>query len=363
VKLGAAWSHQAEVQQVLSIAKSQYGYEGGGLDEVITPTNSDKMFVRSDVNFSSRNRLTMRLNYVNGVRTTNSSGVPSTLIYAVPGNYYQIQDRNIVPLGQLNSTWSRVFNEFRIMYQRERNLRTNPGYAIFPYVRVDFPDGTNLRLGTENSSHANKLNQDIVELTDDVTFVKGAHTITIGTHNEFFHFWNLFIQNLYGQYEFSSIANFQAGIAQLYALGYSNTSDPMQAAEFSVRQFGAYAGDQWRARPNLTLTYGVRLDAPRFPDKPHANPLTIADFGYATDVVPAPKMWSPRVGFNWDLSRGGATRSQIRGGIGTSPAGRRTCGCRISTVTPASTSRRFRRASTRRTAFRSSPIRARSRRR
>jgi outer membrane receptor for ferrienterochelin and colicin len=38
------------------------------------------------------------------------------------------------------------------------------------------------------------------------------------------------------------------------------------AAEFSVRQFGFYAGDQWRAKPNFTLTYGIRFDKPNFPD-------------------------------------------------------------------------------------------------
>ena len=55
-----------------------------------------------------------------------------------------------------------------------------------------------------------------------------------------------------------------------------------------MRQFGFYAGDQWRVAPNLTLTYGVRVDIPRFPDKPTANPAAVANFGYATDVVPAP---------------------------------------------------------------------------
>ena len=67
---------------------------------------------------------------------------------------------------------------------------------------------------------------------------------------------------------------------------------------------------------NLTLTYGVRLDIPHFPDTPAANPLIVADFGYRTDIVPSPLMWSPRVGFNWDLSRGSNNRSQVRGGIG-----------------------------------------------
>ena len=309
-------AHLADIQQILNIAKTQYAYDAGTLGEVTTPIDSDKVFLRGDFNLSDSHRLTVRANYVNGGRTLTSAGVPSTTIYALPHDYYTSEEKVFSPVGQLNSTFSHVFNEFRITYTRDRFGRNNPGNPTFPYVRIDLPDQSNVRIGTENSSHANKLNQDIIELTDDVTWVKGKHTFTLGTHNEFFHFWNLFIQNLYGQYEFFSIANFQAGRAQFYSHGFSNTSNPQEAAEFSVRQFGGYFGDQWRVRSNLTLTYGVRLDAPNFPDTPKANPLTVTDFGLRTDVVPAPKMWSPRIGFNWDLSNGSEARSQIRGGIG-----------------------------------------------
>ena len=40
----------------------------------------------------------------------------------------------------------------------------------------------------------------------------------------------------------------------------------------------------------------------------------MANFGFATDVVPSHVEWSPRVGFNYDLS--GKGTQQIRGGIG-----------------------------------------------
>ncbi len=167
-------------------------------------------------------------------------------------------------------------NELRVAYQRIRDNRGDlAGQQRFPFVQVDFPDGTNAKFGSEASSHANKLNQNIAELTDDFTLVRGGHTLTLGTHNEFYKFYNLFIQNLYGNYRFSSIANFQAGIAQSYTLNYSNTANPLEAAQFAVRQFGVYAGDQWRIAPSFTLTYGVRLDIPRFPDTPHANPLAV----------------------------------------------------------------------------------------
>ena len=183
-------------------------------------------------------------------------------------------------------------------------------------MRIDFPDQLTLRFGSEQNSQANELDQDATEITDDLTLVRGTHTFTFGTHNEFFKFRNVFIANLYGAYEFTGVQAFADGLATGYNLTYSNSSDPRQAARFSVRQYGGYAGDQWRVKSNLTLTYGIRVDKPSFPDKPRANPIAVADFGYGTDVVPAPTMWSPRVGFNWDLSGGSANRSQVRGGIG-----------------------------------------------
>ena len=111
----------------------------------------------------------------------------------------------------MNSTWNTAFNEFRVTYQRQRDLR-NPGQP-FPHVQVDISGDANVRLGAELSSQQNRLDQDVVEVTDDFTWLKGTHTFTFGTHNEFFKFLNVFVQNYYGQYRFSSIDNFAAGIA------------------------------------------------------------------------------------------------------------------------------------------------------
>ena len=310
---GQPWGHQAEVQRVVTILKSQYGYDPGNLDEFSKRANSDKVFVRTDFNLSPKTQLTIRNNYINGL-ADQSGTTPSNTIYILPGNFYEIGDKLTSTVGQLNSTWTQAFNELRVTYQRERNRR-DPG-TPFPHIQVDLADNSNVRSGSELSSQANRLNQDIVEITDDLTMLRGKHTITIGTHNEMFKFWNLFIQNFYGQYRFASPDNLTAGIAGLFQHNFSNTSDPEQAAAFSVRQFGFYAGDQWHAKSNLTLTYGVRLDIPRFPDKPNPNPLAANTYGFRTDIAPAPKMFSPRAGFNWDLSNGGTARRQIRGGIG-----------------------------------------------
>lgn len=305
------------MQQVLQITQQQYGFNPGGLDQFSRPINNDKVFVRTDFNLSTKNRLTARVNYVNGLQYV---GTPTTTGYLLPDRFYDIRDKTISSVAQLDTTLSsNMFNQARVTYQRERNVRGDqPGFSSFPSTEVDFPDGGNVTFGTETFSHRNKLNQDIVEINDDLTWVKGNHTLTIGTHNELFHFYNLFIPNSFGTYRFSSVANYQAGLAQSYAFTFSNDpNNPLFAADFGVQQYGAYAGDLWRLKPNLTINYGVRYDQPHFPDKPTRNPLAVSDFGFATNIVPAPKMLSPRVGFNWDLSNGSDNRQQIRGGVGS----------------------------------------------
>ena len=129
--------------------------------------------------------------------------------------------------------------------------------------------------------------------------LRGKHTVTIGTHNEFFKFRNLFIRDNFGSYTFNTIDFLDQGLAQQFDHSFSATNDPKQRAEFKVRQLGFYVGDQWRVRSNVTLTTGVRVDVPMFPDKPTANPVADSNFGYATDVVPSGMRWSPRIGFNY----------------------------------------------------------------
>ncbi len=312
---GQTFTDAALVPQVLAIAKSKYNYDPGGLNEFAKPNNSNKIFARGDYNISSGHQLTYRTNWVDGLADI---GYPQNYNYMMPDNYYHMTDKMLSNVAQLNSSFgTALFNELRVTYQRERNLRgSQPDAPAFPQVRVDFPSGNYMTFGTEYSSQANALNQDIVEVTDDLSWIKGSHSFSFGTHNEFYKFYNLFIQYLYGGYRFSSIANFDAGIAQAYNHNFSNTSNPLEAARFNVLQFGIYAGDKWRIRNNFMLTYGLRVDLPRFPDDPHANQVPVRDFGYSTDVVPSPTMWSPRLGFNWDLSGGSGRRSQLRGGLG-----------------------------------------------
>ena len=269
--------------------------------------------MRSDLNLSPAHRLSVRHNHVGA---TADVGSQSNFRYRFTDNFYLFRSRTNSTVAQLNSTFGRAFNLARVSYQRIRDRR-GPRTAPFPQVTIDLEGGEEMRFGSEQFSTANELDQDIVEIHNDLTWVRGRHQITVGTHNELFRFRNLFIRDNFGVYEFASPELFEQGLAQSYSYSFSRTADPRQAAGFRVYQLGFYAGDQWRVRDDLTLTYGIRLDAPMFPDAPSANPLVETLYGRATDVVPATRNWSPRVGFNYDISPASpGIRQQVRGGLG-----------------------------------------------
>ncbi len=80
--------------------------------------------------------------------------------FYLPGNFYQIQDKVVSTVGELTTKMGSAYNDFRVTYQRERDVRGDQDdFSPFPYVRVDMPDNNFITLGTENSSRANKLNQ------------------------------------------------------------------------------------------------------------------------------------------------------------------------------------------------------------
>ena len=311
---GQQFGNEALVDQFLNILQTKYGYTPGPdpKGEFTRATDNDKYFVRGDFNLSSAHQLTVRHNYITGL---NDIGSPSTTFFKMPDNYYRYVSNTNSTVGQLNSMFGRGVNELRVTYTRVRDHRETPfEQPPFPQVRVTVAPGRDVVAGREQFSTRNAIDQDIVELNDAFTMIRGKHTITIGTHNEFLKLRNLFIRDNFGTYSFSSLANFQAGLAQQFDYSFSATSDPVQSARFKVSQYGFYAGDQWRTRPKMTVTYGLRVDAPQFPDKPRANPLSEQLFGFKTDVVPSGVQWSPRVGVNYDLRGDG--REQVRGGLG-----------------------------------------------
>ncbi len=315
---------QDEMKQIIDIANSVYGYNPGGFDPFTNETNDQKIFARLDINLSPKHRLTLRNSYVDADRDDgiDRSGTDFTL----ESNQFKRDNQTNSTVLQLNSSLSsNTANEFRVSYTTVADKRS-PLFAAAPEFQLNLTrsgdDIGEIRFGVERFSQANALDQNTFELTDNFHYYTGDHTITLGTHNEFISFDNLFIQDAFGAYEFEVELN------DLANSGYANRRpdrfflsqsrvpgvDKPRAA-WDYIQLGFYAQDEWKVSPQFNLTYGLRADIPTFPDDPLDNPTFTSDFGLKTSDVPSSNiMWSPRVGFNYDVS--GDRSTQVRGGLG-----------------------------------------------
>jgi outer membrane receptor for ferrienterochelin and colicin len=298
---------------LLATQLAALGYDAGTTGPKSYQTPNNNIFGRLDFNLSANNRLTVRDNFITARR--ENIGRNSTSNYTL-GNadYVQFGKTNSL-VAQLNSGFGgKFFNELRVGYLTERDHRETPGDP-FPRITVTMSSGRNVIAGTENSSVANVLRQNVLELTNDLSVSAGAHNLTIGTSNQFINFYNLFFQNGYGIYTFASDSLFLVGRPSSFQVQHPiEGGNP--AANFNVRSLSGYVQDRWNATDNMVVTLGLRLDHSSLPDKPSNNPLVPQFYpGRSTSNVPSPGIiFSPRFGFNWDVT--GDKTTQLRGGAG-----------------------------------------------
>lgn len=303
-------------EQVASFVQETYGYDVGSFGEFDRDTESDKLFARLDWNITDNHSLTLRHNYVDAFQDSYSRSRSEARF---GNNAYRFNSKTNTTVAELNSRFSNNWsNNLIVGYSRIRDFRETLG-QLFPQVTIFDPVGT-LVFGSERSSTANELDQDIFEFTDNLSYLYGKHNFTVGTHNEFFKFRNLFINNLNGRWDFNSIEDFINNRPARVRATYSLTSDPRPAAEFNAAQLGFYVQDEYTASDRLKLTLGLRVDIPIFPDEPARNTKLENDFGsiypgLRTDRTPSGQLLlAPRFGFNYAPTQDQTL--QIRGGTG-----------------------------------------------
>lgn len=275
--------------------------------------------VRLDWNISDRHKFMFRYQFMDAYADQYSSS-PSS--YTFNRSAYKQSNKTNTFVAELNSNISdEISNNFRATAVFVRDKRTIPYAGPNIYINND---EITFSLGTNYSSGANAMQSDTYTITDNLTINKGNHNITIGTHNEIFKIYNVFLQYAFGGYTFNTVADyFNNKVSQFnykYADPELTNGNTTWGPTAWAAQFGVYAQDEWKPNRNFTLTYGVRIDMPVMFSEPTANPefnqhkIAIENNSYV-GVVPSTKvMFSPRIGFRWFTNDNHNTL--IRGGVG-----------------------------------------------
>ncbi len=183
-----------------------------------------------------------------------------------------------------------LLNETRFQYIRDRDRQTPETLAPTIVVQGGFTGGGS-NLGLNNDA------QDHYELQNYAQSTRGKHTVDFGIRLRETRDSNYSTANFNGQYTFSTLTAYQItqqGMAQgwtpaqIRAAGggaslFSQTSG-RPSIVVNVFDAGLYAEDNWKVRPSVTLSYGLRFETQtQMPDR--------AD-------------WAPRLGVSWAIPHG-----------------------------------------------------------
>ncbi|MEJ2335265.1 MAG: carboxypeptidase regulatory-like domain-containing protein [Gemmatimonadales bacterium] len=303
----------AEATEFAAIMEQVYGVDAGTTATISLDNPRTNIFARFDIYPSDKHRIVARWNY-----SRARDVLPpfrESFSYATSSNIAPfLSNTNSVVLnwfGNFSEKWN---NELLINFETVRDNR-DPD-VDWGQVEVDVTNNT-LVAGAERFSQVNLLNQDVFQLTDNVTGIFGSHEITFGTSNQFWSFTNDFQPASIGVWTFDSLDDLAANNPSSYVrrVPLLGASPEDLVSEFSAYQLGFYFQDGWTVSDAFTLNYGLRVDIPILPDKPFTNPDFEDEFGFPNSEVPSGNpLWQPRVGFNWQSDADNIT--QIRGGAG-----------------------------------------------
>lgn len=330
-----------------------YGYDPGRYQDYIHETNNNKILFKLDWNINPNHNLTFRYNMLDAERDlpphpfaisfggTGRGPNESSLPFENAG-YTINNELNSFAL-ELNSRTNKMSNRFFFSYNRFRDFR-DPFSEDFPTIEIGVDGVTYTTLGHEPFSIHNILDQDVLQVTNNFSYFLGPHVLTAGANLEIFKFYNSFNLFRHGLFQLPYFLDFEGdgipngstffSLDEFFAAtdpadpidfwGMVNTSDLFKGEDIDVGQFALYAQDEFFLTPEFNITAGIRLDFPLYMtdivENPFSTGLTLLDENDNPEVVDQSEMpgasplFSPRIGFNWDVT--GDRTTQLRGGTG-----------------------------------------------
>src|SRR2546423_6928196 len=205
------------VGDIINITKTQYptdapGFDPGGTGPESTTINDDKYFIKLDWNILPGHHASLSYNHVDG---TNQFGLSRGTTFDLHSRQYTKPIEFDSLSFQVFDNWSPSFSTESIFVFNNTSAERVPN-GIFPQVIVHETYG-DVRLGSEQFSQENFLNQEVISETFNANYFVGNHQFTLGTSDELLEFRNKFLRDFFGAYDFR--AAFGNTATQNYRLG------------------------------------------------------------------------------------------------------------------------------------------------
>ena len=284
-------------------------------ESVPNPRHRTNLSPRIDYAVNKNNTLTLRYQYFRD--TQNNDGVGQ---FNLPSQgYNDVSAEHTLQIGDTQVIGASIVNETRFQYLRENDSQSAVSTDPTINVRGAFGGGGNNQgtiIGHENH----------YEFQNYTSMIRQNHTLKFGGRVRALGLDSYSTSSFNGTFIFSSLngltdlnchssgdpnqlpASTPCPVSYQYAQQQLKSGGIPYATQLSIMagspykslttyDAGLYLQDDWRARPNITLSYGLRFETQ----------------GYIHDRGD----WAPRLGFAWGVGgRNGQPKAVVRGGFG-----------------------------------------------
>jgi hypothetical protein len=275
-------------------------------ESISNPRTRTNFNPRVDVQLTPSNSFTARYQITHDSEQNSGLGT-----FSLPSVAYNLNEtEHTVQISDTQILSPRMVNETRFQFQRDMNHQLPLGTGPTINVQQSFTFG-------QNSEGLVRTTEDNYELQNYTSLTAHNHLIKFGGRLRRINSEQSTNANFNGEFIFSSVnpndplsaleayQNASQGLCQS-GQNYNPQNCPSQfmltvgSTNVNVGWFdaGLYAEDEWRAKPNISLTYGLRFESQN-------NIHDHADF-------------APRLGIAWGLGGDGKTppKTVLRGGFG-----------------------------------------------
>jgi hypothetical protein len=289
--------------------------------------NQDLGFGKLDYQLNSRNHISSSFDILDFKSPNSYRANPSYSNESVSYNGPNVTHERIFITNWDSTITNTMVNNFR--YAWGQDLEITGANSGPPAVGIaGSPGGASvLSYGMPNAlPRPGEPNEHRNQLADVLSKTHGRHTFKTGIDINLIHevMINLFQGGGLYAYQGSASQGFANWVADVAGINlgdgltgrhwstFTQVTDPITHVgkdDYWEKDIAAFAEDTWRARPNLTLTLGVRYDVQLVPQPPQpftATPLTTF---YTSKINIDSNNFAPRLGVAWQIGKGTVVRA------------------------------------------------------
>ena len=253
------------------------------------PRTRTNLSPRIDYQLTPNNSISARYQYYRD--TWKNAGVGG---FVLPeAGYNTLSTEHTLQLTDTQIIGAKAVNETRFQYLHDADSQNPVSNAVGINVLGTFVDG-GAASGTQTS------HEDHYEIQNYTSISSGKHFVKFGARVRAVHDVSTSGAGFNGTYTFATLDDYTSSTptpSQLSINASGSPNDAIPTVTVNVVDAGLYIQDDWKIRPTLTLSAGLRFETQNAIHD-HAD-------------------WAPRIGFAWGIGGGGKTpKTVLRGGFG-----------------------------------------------